>query len=258
MKDEYGIIFDIDHFAVHDGPGIRTVIYLKGCPLRCVWCHSPESHVKDFQTLNVGGAQTAISGRKIKASEAAAEILGHKVFFDSSGGGATLSGGEILFQPEFAQSLLARLQGSGVHTLAETSGMGDWGRLRGIAEYTDMFYYDIKTLDNGKHLSYTGAGNKLILDNLKKLSEYMPEKIVLRVPLIPGYNDTTAEITGIYELARGLRICGVHLLRYNISAPAKYEWLDLPYLPGNLERQSDAQIAGLIKAAPEEIKVTVF
>jgi len=257
QNDKSGTIFDTDNFAVHDGPGIRTVIYLKGCPLRCVWCHSPESQSKEPQTLHINGAQV-ISGRTVKASEIINEVIEYKAFFDSSGGGVTLSGGEILFQPEFAESLLAQFHARGVHTLVETSGMGNWENLRRIAEYTDIFYYDIKSLDNDKHIVYTGAENKIILENLKKLAEYMPDKIVLRVPLIPGYNDSAGEIADIYKLAQELHICDIHLLRYNISAPAKYEWLDLPYKLGSLDRQSDDYMDKLRKIAPAEISVTVF
>jgi len=257
MKDETGIIFDIDHFAVHDGPGIRTVIYFKGCPLRCVWCHSPESHKKEPQILRVNGANI-ISGRTVKASEIINEVIEHKVFFDSSGGGVTLSGGEILFQPEFAESLLAQFHGCEIHTVVETSGMGKWDNLRNIARYTDIFYYDIKSLNNEKHLFYTGLGNEIILNNLKKLAGEMSEKITLRVPLIPGYNDSTEDIMEIYRLVCELRIYNIHLLRYNTSAPAKYQWLDLPYKPGELKRQSDDYIDKLCKIATEEINVVVF
>ena len=274
MKDEYGIIFDIDNFAVHDGPGIRTVIYFKGCPLRCVWCHSPESQEKEPQTLYIAdrcrhcspclgdkcvNEARVICGRKVKASEIAAEVIEDKVFFDSSGGGVTLSGGEVLFQPEFAESLLAQLHDCGIHTVVETSGMGKRQDLRNVARYTNLFYYDIKSLDNEKHSMYTGAGNKIILDNLKKLSdEIKGDKIVLRAPLIPGYNDSAGEITEIYKLAQKLRIYNIHLLRYNQSASAKYQWLNLPYKLGELNRQSDDYMNKLREIAPEGINVSVF
>jgi len=274
MKDEYGIIFDTDHFAVHDGPGIRTVIYLKGCPLKCVWCHSPESQEKDPQILYIAdrcrkcaecledkcaNEARIICGKKVRASEIVNEIIENKVFFDSSGGGVTLSGGEVLFQPEFAENLLARFHACGIHTAVETSGMGKWENLRNIADHTDIFYYDIKILDDEKHRVYTGFGNKIILDNLKKLSDYVADgKITLRIPLIPGYNDSTDEITKIYRLALELRIYNVHLLCYNISAPAKYQWLDLMYQPGILEKQSDDYMNRLCGMAPKDINVSVY
>ncbi|MCL2813973.1 MAG: radical SAM protein [Oscillospiraceae bacterium] len=257
MTDITGIIFDIDHFAVHDGPGIRAVIYFKGCPLRCVWCHSPESHKKEPQVLCVNGADV-ICGRNVRASEIVGEVTSNKPFFDSSGGGVTLSGGEVLFQPEFAKSLVWQLHECEIHSIVETSGMGKWENLCDIAQYTDVFYYDIKSLDDTKHLIFTGAGNQTILDNLKKLAEYAPKKIVLRIPLIPGYNDSANEIEEIYNLALELHIQSIHLLRYNPSAPAKYKWLNLPYRPGELEKQSDDYLDYLRKTAPKEIDVIVL
>jgi pyruvate formate lyase activating enzyme len=257
MTDTSGVVFDIDHFAVHDGPGIRTVVYFKGCPLRCVWCHSPESHKKEPQTLFVNGADI-LCGHSVKASEIVGEVIENKIFFDSSGGGVTLSGGEILFQPEFAKSLLMQFHAFQIHAIVETSGMGKWENLRDIAGYTDVFYYDIKSLDDKKHLDYTGSGNGIILDNLKKLAGIIPEKIVLRVPLIPGYNDSADEILEIYKLACKLHITNIHLLGYNPSAPAKYQWLNLPYQPGELQKQNDNYIDHLRKTAPDEINVIIF
>ena len=259
MSDAYGIIFDTDNFAVHDGPGIRTVIYLKGCPLKCVWCHSPESQSKEPQTLYMSDGTQKICGRTVKVSELAEEITADKIFFDSSGGGVTLSGGEVLFQPEFALALLKQLKNCGIHTVVETSGMGKWENLRKIADYTDIFYYDIKSLDSGKHYNFTGAGNEIILENLKKLAEYISgDKIVLRVPLIQGYNDSAQEIAEIYKLACELQIYNVHLLRYNISVSAKYEWLNMPYKLGELDRQSDDYINKLRGIASKDINVEIF
>ena len=257
-KDECGIIFDIDHFAVHDGPGIRTVIYMKGCPLRCVWCHSPESQAKESEILHIAAdGSRKMCGRTVRVSELVNEIIEDKIFFESSGGGVTLSGGEVLFQPEFAEALLARFCEYSIHTIVETSGFGNWENLRNIARYTDVFYYDIKSLDTKKHRIYTGAGNEIILDNLKKLTE-LTANITLRIPLIPGYNDSVIEITKIYDLACELHIYNIHLLGYNTSAPAKYQWLDLPYQPGELPKQSDDYINTLRKIAPKEINVVVI
>lgn len=255
MNEEYGIVFDIDHFAVHDGPGIRTVIYLKGCPLRCIWCHSPESHIKAPQLLNIEGRAVA-SGKNMSVSEVYNEVIDDKVFFDSSGGGVTLSGGEILYQPQFAKLLLERLKNSTINTIVETSGMGQWQNLENIAEYTDMFYYDIKCMNSERHIKYTGADNGIILANLRKLA--VSSDITLRVPLIPGLNDSIDDIKEIYSLAVELNIKNIHLLRYNTSAPAKYQWLDIPYQLGDLQRQSDGYIDKLIEIAPNEIVITVF
>ena len=275
--DVCGIIFDIDHFAVHDGPGIRTVIYLKGCPLKCIWCHSPESHIKEPQLLYIAdrckhcetclgekcvNQAMIVSGRNVEVSEIVDEVIQDKVFFDSSGGGVTLSGGEVLYQPEFSLSLLEQFHSYGVHTIVETSGMGRWEWLREISRYTDVFYYDIKILDTNRHRMYTGAGDETILHNLKKLAEYRESKdITIRIPLIPGYNDSPEDIEAVYKFVCELDISDIHLLRYNISAPAKYQWLGIQYQPGNLEKQSDDYIDMLCKMAPKypkKINVTAF
>jgi len=260
ITDETGIIFDIDHFALHDGPGIRTVVYLKGCPLRCVWCHSPESQEKEPQILSIKDTSGSgvVCGREVKASEVVDEIIDNKTFFDASGGGVTLSGGELLYQPEFAQSLLIRLKSSGVHTIAETSGMGRASDLLGIAKYTDIIYYDIKTLNNEKHIEHTGTGNEIILKNLKLLAKTIGSKMItLRVPLIPGYNDTVNEIEEINNLALDLSIREIHLLCYNTSAPAKYQWLEREYIPGVLTMQSSNDLDNLVQIFSKEINITI-
>ena len=200
----------------------------------------------------------AVCGKLAKASELADEISENKIFFDSSGGGATISGGEALFQPKFAISLLALLRERKIHSIVETCGMGNWEHLREIAEYADIFYYDIKILDEKKHLIYTGAKNKTILGNLKKLAGISADKITLRVPLIPGYNDFADDIAKIYDLAHGLCIRQIHLLKYNSSAPAKYEWLGLDYKPGDLKKQSEDYLGKLRKMAPKGLDVFVF
>ena len=227
--DMKGVIFDIDHFAVHDGPGIRSVIYLKGCPLRCKWCHSPESHQLQPQTINVNGTEK-ICGRYVTVSEVLNEIIDDKPFYDSSGGGVTLSGGEVLFQPDFTLELLRELREHGIHTLVETSGMGKWDDLAKISEYTDTFYYDIKIIDSDRHKQYTGSDNFVILENLEKLSVLRNKKdIVIRVPLIPSYTDSDADIDEIFKFTSFIRLDTVELLPYNKSAAAKYEWLGIPY-----------------------------
>ena len=255
--EQSGIIFDIDHFSVHDGPGIRTVVYLKGCPLRCLWCHSPESQNKEPQILHT--PTVVLSGRNMTASEVLDEIINDKVFFETSGGGVTLSGGEVLFQAEFAEALLSLLRVQDIHTIVETSGMGSWESLSKLAVYANAIYYDIKIINNKKHRLYTGAGNERIICNLTKLAAAMPPGcIILRVPLIPGYNDAADEINEIYQLAQTLGIFQIHLLRYNVLAPAKYKWVDMPYKPGELQPRDNAYIDNLAKSAPREMEITVY
>ena len=232
-----GYVFDIDHFAVHDGPGIRTTIYLKGCPLRCLWCHSPESQKKEPEVLF---AQKALSlcGSEMTAQEVISEGIQDQVFYRNSGGGVTLTGGEVLYQPFFAMEILKGLKEHRIHTIVETSGFGDWNHLEEISKYTDIFYYDVKVIDDELHKQYTGASNQVILRNLTQLSSFHDE-IVIRIPLIPGYTDTIENVTAIYHLAAELKIRQIHLLPYNPSAPAKYEWVDRTYKLGTLPTQDN-------------------
>ena len=268
-----GVIFDIDHFSTHDGPGIRSVVYFKGCPLRCVWCHSPESQSFAPEPLRVvdrcrrcaqcAGAQClsgawSLCGRTVQAPEVLDELLPDKVFFDASGGGVTLSGGEPLAQPAFALALLAGLREAGIHTVVESSGMGPWADLAALSQYTDLFYYDIKAVASEKHRRFTGSDNALIVDNLARLARLRDgEGIVLRAPLIPGYNDGDVDLAALYALALECGVQTVHLLPYNISAAAKYEWLDRPYAPGILPRQSAERLEALHLLAPCSLTVSV-
>ncbi len=272
-RDTTGVIFDIDHFSTHDGPGIRAVVYLKGCPLRCVWCHSPESQSFAPEPLRVvdrcrhcaqcAGAKCpsgawSLCGRAVQAPEVLGELLPDKVFFDSSGGGVTLSGGEPLAQPAFALALLAGLRQAGIHTVVESSGMGSWADLAALSQYTDLFYYDIKAVTQEKHRRFTGSDNDLILGNLARLARLRGgEGIVLRAPLIPGYNDGDEDLEALYALALARGVQTVHLLPYNISAAAKYEWLDRPYAPGILPRQSAERLEALRLLAPCSLTVSV-
>jgi pyruvate formate lyase activating enzyme len=190
--------------------------------------------------------------------EVLGELLPDKVFYDSSGGGVTLSGGEPLAQPAFALALLAGLRQAGIHTVVESSGMGRWADLAALAEHTDLFYYDMKAVASEKHRRFTGSDNDLILDNLARLAQLRGgEGIVLRAPLIPGYNDADEDLAALYALALARGVQTVHLLPYNISAAAKYEWLDRPYTLGVLTRQSAERLEALRLLAPCSLTVSI-
>jgi len=195
-------------------------------------------------------------GRLVRVSEVLGELLPNKVFYESSGGGVTLSGGEPIAQPVFAIALLRGLREAGIHTVVETSGMGEWSDLAAISEYTNLIYYDIKTLDPEKHRRFTGADNGLILDHLSRLIQLRGvESIVLRAPLIPGYNDGDDDLMALYTLAESLGLRTVHLLPYNSSASAKYEWVGRTYIPGLLARQSKERLEELRLLAPRSLTV---
>ena len=296
-----GVIFDIDHFAVHDGAGIRTSIYLKGCILNCIWCHSPESQKFKPELLFIAsrctgcgacvaackfGAQEfdlygkrvynregcrncgvcvkscayeamVLCGKEISDQEVAYEGIQDITFFQNSGGGVTLTGGEVLQQASFAINILKELKINGIHTIVETSGMGHWKDLEEMYPLVDLFYYDLKLINPIKHLEFTGKRNDLILENLKRLRT-VTDKIVLRIPLIPGYTDGCENIMSIYEFAADNKITEVHLLPYNSNASAKYEWLAKTYVPGELMTQSKTYLELLKEKAPKQISVKII
>ena len=217
-----GTVFNIQRFCVNDGPGIRTTVFLKGCPLSCVWCHNPESQRfepeilfykdkctgcgrckcvtaadRDFVCFN--GAKE-ICGKTVSADEVTAEVLKDKPFYENSGGGVTLSGGEPLAQYDFSLELLKKAKENGIHTAVETCGYAEKSKILEIAMYVDLFLFDCKETDPELHKEYTGFDNKIILENLKALSD-AGSKIILRCPIIPGFNDLAEHFKGISETA---------------------------------------------------------
>lgn len=226
-----GYIFNIQRFCVNDGPGIRTTVFLKGCPLSCVWCHNPESQnykpemlfykekctgcgrckgvtVSDIEFVCYNGAKE-ICGKSVDSDYVISEVLKDKIFYDTSGGGMTLSGGEPLSQPVFALELLQKAKENGIHTAIETCGFVKSEIVREAAEFCDLFLFDYKETDPILHKEYTGQDNSLILDNLGLLNT-LGKKAVLRCPIIPGFNDKDEHFLGIAETANQYD-CIVHI-----------------------------------------------
>jgi pyruvate formate lyase activating enzyme len=263
-----GLIFNIQKYSIHDGPGIRTTVFLKGCPLECWWCHNPESHsteqdltviagrcaqcgecwevcpqrefrrervlppVDHAHCLRCGECVAAcptgarqLVGRRMTVAETLAEILQDRIFYDESGGGVTLSGGEPLLQLPFVTELLAACRAEDVHTTLDTCGFARREDLLTVAPLTGLFLYDVKLLDDQRHRQYTGVSNAVILENLQALS-VVHDNIWIRVPIIPGVNDDAANLDATANFVAALRgVRQVTLLPYHGHGAHKAERL---------------------------------
>ena len=279
-----GRVLDIDRFASHDGPGIRTAVFLKGCPLACEWCHSPESQSAAPQLLfqsrrcvacwscidvcladaltrgtdgerevvaidrerctGCGACATAcypgalsMAGRIVTVAEVADRVERDRAFFDSSGGGVTVSGGEPTAQPAFTFNLLAACRERGLHTALQTTGYARWEIVERLSRVADLMLYDVKLIDPELHRHYTGVSNELILDNMRRLLSVHRE-VLVRVPCIPGVNDAPEQIANAAALLAEIGVERIELMRYNAAAGAKYDWLGRPFGFAGREAQS--------------------
>lgn len=276
-------IFNIQKFSVHDGPGIRTTVFFKGCPLKCLWCHNPESQNINTQILYdrdkcvlcgtcekicpkkaikiennnlttdescdccgqcviycIQGARQ-IAGKVYTVDDVMKEVLKDRVFYEKSSGGVTLSGGEPLIHIDFVEELLKKLKDNNIHTAVDTCGAVSFENLNRAAKYTDVFLYDIKLMDDEKHLNFTGMSNKLILENLRKLSE-IHNNINLRMPIIEGVNGDEEHIIKTIEFIEGLNISKVNLLPYHDIAKHKYKKLGKIYEDDRMSKPSDEKM----------------
>lgn len=246
-----GIIFDIKRFAVHDGPGIRTTVFMKGCPLSCQWCHNPESRSASIcsvpKTVQIGDktfTEDETVGREMTVEEVMEELRKEQIFMKESGGGVTFSGGEPLQQAEFLLEMLAACKIEKMHTTVDTTGFSNWKTLEKVAQYTDLFLYDLKLIDDNRHKSYAGVSNTLILENLGKLLE-LGNKVRIRMPMIPGITFTEENINQTIAYLSGLKfpIEGVDLLPFHNTASHKYERFGLEYKLGELKTIKKTDLA---------------
>jgi len=292
-KENTGIVFNTMRFSVHDGPGIRTTVFLKGCPLRCAWCHNPESQefpprlmlfaercrrcgecvavcprhaipdpAEELKIPDecdgcgtcaeacVAGARQIV-GRRASVAEVLAEVLRDVVFFDQSRGGVTVSGGEPAAQPVFTRGLLAACRGQGIHTTLDTCGFAAPEAFASVSALADLVLFDLKAMDSATHERFTGVPNATILENLSALAR-TGRPVVVRVPLIPGVNDSEEELSA---MARFVRSCGlprVDVLPYHRIGADKYSRLNGSTRPGEFTTPDSAAIdraAGVFRSA---------
>ncbi len=283
-----GIIFSIDRFVAEDGPGLRTSVFLKGCPLKCIWCHSPQSISEKPQLvfyskrcIGCGGCVKVCpqDAQIVSATERhvlwdkcddcgkcaencpskALEMVGdwltvEKVidivrrdisYYKNSGGGVTFSGGEPTMQPRFLLACLKKCKEIGIHTALDTCGLVKWPVFDEILPYVDLFLYDIKYMDSDKHKQLTGVGNELILENLNRINQ-RGKPIWVRVPLIPGYNDSEKDVGKIANFVGLMKsVEKVSLLPYNRAAGVKYQFIGKHYELEHVVHQSEEKLMAL-------------
>ncbi|MCM1045692.1 MAG: glycyl-radical enzyme activating protein [Candidatus Gastranaerophilales bacterium] len=230
LLDTKGRIFDIQRYSIHDGKGIRTIVFLKGCVLRCKWCCNPESQEYRIQTMTVAG-ESKVIGRDVTVAEVMEEVEKDRGYYRRSGGGMTLSGGESLCQPEFARALLVAAKSRGINTAMESMACASYEVIESILPYLDTYLMDIKHMNPGKHEAFTGKRNDLMLENARKVAASGQTELVIRVPVIPTFNDTPQEIGAIAQFADKLPgVKRIHLLPYHRLGQDKYDGLGREYL----------------------------
>ncbi len=298
---ETGLVFDIKRYAVHDGPGLRTAVFLKGCSLSCQWCHNPESinprpEVVTFPQRCIGcgacfevcpnqahqkgqhgehlllrerctacGACTeacyaealVMAGRKMSVEEVVQVLQEDRPYYELSGGGITLSGGEPFVQPGFTRELLRACQEAGLHTAVDTSGHISWAIIEEALSYTDLVLYDLKHMDPAEHCKYTGATNDLALENLEKLSR-TNVPIEIRIPVVPGVNDDPNLVVDMARFIDSLgNIVAVRLLAYHSLAGSKYASIGRPNRMPQVESPSRGHLAALAALMQPHLQVPI-
>lgn len=256
MTKEYlkttGRIFDIQKFSIHDGPGIRTIIFLKGCPLRCRWCCNPEGQTFDIVTMNMPDGKVKTVGQDITVEEIMEKVMKDMPYYRRSGGGVTLSGGEVLTQPDFAAAILKACKENGVNTAIESTGFAKYENIQKLLPYLDVYLMDIKHINSEKHFEFTGVKNELILENAKRIAKDA-KKLIIRVPVIPTFNDTPEEIRDIARFTKSLlNVNELHLLPYHRLGSDKYAWLGRDYLAKDFELPDKEKMQKLYEVVKAE------
>ncbi len=241
-----GRIFNIQRFSIHDGPGVRTIVFLKGCPLRCRWCCNPEGQEWKTQTMTQAGKEKLV-GQDVTVGYIMEEILKDRVYYNRSGGGGlTLSGGECLWQPDFSEALLRASHEAGITTAIETTGYAKPEVIRRLLPHVDTVLMDIKHIDPKKHMEFTTVDNRLILENARMIAQEAKE-LIIRVPVIPTFNDTEDEIGAIASFAKELgSVRELHLLPYHRIGSDKYAGLGRSYTMTHILPPSGEQMEALL------------
>ena len=248
-KDVKGRIFDIQRYSIHDGPGIRTIVFLKGCVLRCRWCCNPEGQSYAVETFRMDNGTTKPVGRDVTVGEVMEEVVRDRPYYRRSGGGLTLSGGEVLCQPDFAAALLRAAKEEGLNTAIESTACAEYSQIQKLLPWLDTYLMDIKHMNPEKHRAFTGRDNGLILENATRLARENC-RLIIRVPTIPGFNDTEAEISDIAFFAASLPgVEEMHLLPYHRFGQDKYRWLGRDYTLADLTTPAQEHMERLLRAA---------
>lgn len=242
-----GRIFDIQKYSIHDGPGIRTIIFLKGCAFRCRWCCNPESQEFEIEKMMFAGKEKTV-GVDVTVAEVMQEILKDDFYYKRSGGGITLSGGEALLQPDFAIALLRAAKEYGISTAIETTGFTKFEIIQEYLKYLDYVLMDIKHINDEKHKEFCGQSNKLVLENAKKIQQ-SGVNLIIRVPVIPTFNNTVEEICQIADFAKSVGVKQLHLLPYHRMGEDKYAGLGREYMLKGIEPMSNEYMQKLYIAA---------
>ncbi len=266
-----GTIFNIQRYSIHDGPGIRTLVFFKGCPLRCLWCSNPESQntypeilfskvkcigcgkcsevcsedaiiksadkridrdkcnrcLKCIETCYAEALEVA--GKKMTVEEVIKEVEKDRPFYEKSGGGITVSGGEPLMQPKFLIELLKECKNRNINTAIETCGYVSWKTFNEVLEYIDLVLFDLKHMDSNSHEEFTGKNNNIIIENIKKISK-SKKLMIIRFPLIPGYNDSNKNIKQTGEFVKMLEgVNEINIIPFHRLGESKYEKLDMEW-----------------------------
>lgn len=291
-----GIVFNTQKFSIHDGNGIRTLIFMKGCPLRCLWCSNPESQrlepqLMDVKSNCVGCGKCVVlcplkavdpetfdvdrskcdhcgkcaercyanakkmAGKRVSVQELMDLIEKDRIFYENSGGGVTIGGGEPTMQFEFVRELLQECKSAHIHTAIETCGFGEWEKLSEIFRLTDQIFFDLKAMDPNLHKRLTGADNASILENARNAAK-LGKKLIFRIPLVPGCNDSggNIEATGAFVagLSGGDSDISVEILPYHDFGKDKYRWLNMEYALGQLNRPEEETVAECRKILMEQ------